>query len=81
MQFGILGLPTFILEIFEILERAKRAETASCRDTIVQKGGFGESVYFSPPLKSNPTIRAPPHKSHHEYHQCSPGVVYILRFS
>ena len=30
-------------------EHAKGAEKASCRETVVQKGGFGESVSSLPP--------------------------------
>ena len=46
-EIGVLGIakskPSFS-------ERAKGAEKASCGETVVQKGGFGESVVFSVPL-------------------------------
>ena len=30
-------------------EHSKGAEKASCRETVVQKGAFAESIFFSPP--------------------------------
>ena len=32
-------------------ERTKGAEKASCKETVVQKGIFGESVFFFVPLR------------------------------
>ena len=39
---------------YSVSKRAKRAEKASCGETVVQKGVVGESVFFLCPLKVCP---------------------------
>ena len=40
-----------LLSSIMISERANGAEKASCRETVVEKGVFGESIFFSAPLR------------------------------
>ena len=49
--FFSLGKQAYLSSLRSVSERAKRAEKASCGETVVQKGVFGESVSSLPPLR------------------------------